>query len=74
MKDSYIGSPTGAGNPPGQHSPSYLSEKTTQGGNFVTDKTYRGGMHIGINESATVVGNQPKSTSTGTLKMHEGGI
>lgn len=63
----YAGSPTGGGNPPGKHSPSYLSDPGEGESNFNRNPSYRGDMHIGMNKTATDVGNQPKSTSTKTI-------
>lgn len=35
-----------------------------QHSNFMSAASYRGSMNIGINKTATEVGNQPKSSST----------
>lgn len=64
----YSGNPTGEGNPPGQYSPSYMKTMSSSDGHFVTDKSYRGSMHVGINESAKVVSNQPQETKKSTLE------
>jgi len=72
---SYMGSKTGSGNPPGKYSPGYTKHMDNGSeSHFVTNKSYRGGMHVGINESAKVVGNQPKQTSSKELSMHKGSI
>lgn len=63
----YTGSETGTGNPPGQHSEGYLNP-TESGDHFVSAKSYRGSMNVGISESATEVGNQPKENKTATLE------
>ena len=64
----YSGNPTGAGNPPGGYSKAYMTTKSGSGGHFVTDSGYQGSMNVGINASATVVGNQPKQSSSSTLE------
>ena len=66
----YVGSDTGEGNPPGKHSPNYLSEPTGEYAgpdHFVGKKSYRGDMNIGINNSATEADNQPKQSSSDSL-------
>lgn len=64
----YSGNPMGSGNPPGQYSKSYLTAKEGSDEHFVASKSYRGGMNVGVNETATEVGNQPKSTKTSSLE------
>ena len=64
----YTGTPTGSGNPPGQHSDGYLKSSGGEGGHFVEDSSYRGSMNIGINSAATNVGNQPKQDTDSSLE------
>jgi len=56
----YTGSPSGSGNPPGKHSPGYTSDPGAGAGNFNRKKSYRSDMHVGMSDTAPVVGNQPK--------------
>ena len=64
----YTGNEMGSGNPPGKYSSSYTSDPKTGTGNFNKSSGYRGDMHVGINDSAPVVGNQPKQTSTRSIE------
>ena len=64
----YAGNPTGEGNPPGKHSEGYL-KNPGNGGHFVSDKSYRGDMHVGeIKETPPFVGNQPQQNDKKTLE------
>ena len=63
----YTGNPGGGGNPPGKYSEKYLNE-VKSAGHFVTDASYRGSMHIGMSESASNGGNQPKQNSQSSLE------
>ena len=63
----YTGAPMGGGNPPGEHTDSYLADPGKGASNFVKNPSYRSGLHVGINETSTMVGNQPKDTSEGTI-------
>ena len=63
----YTGSPTGSGNPPGQYSKSYLSSSES-GGHFISSKGYRGSMNVGVNSTASEIGNQPKNSNSATLE------
>lgn len=68
----YTGSPSGAGNPPGHYSKGYLRDpKGMYGGkgHFVSNKSYRGDMHVGgIMETPPVVGNQPQERKSRSLE------
>lgn len=64
----YSGNAMGTGNPPGQHSKSYLSEQKGSNSHFTSNKSYRGSMHVGVNESAQEVGNQPKTHKESSLE------
>ena len=69
----YVGSDTGEGNPPGKYSKGYLSEPTGEykgGGHFVNDKSYRGSMHVGMNETASEIGMEPKMSKESGLESH----
>lgn len=65
---SYTGNPMGSGNPPGEHSDAYLKHMTSSDGHFQTKASYRSPMHVGMKESATMVGNQPKQKSTSSVE------
>ena len=64
----YTGNPTGSGNPPGEHRKAYLND-TGMGAAHFNNKSYRGNMHVGINEAATVVGNQPQQEGTENIEV-----
>jgi hypothetical protein len=56
-----VGNPTGSGNPPGEHSDSYLVPGEGSGeSHFNQNASYRSGGHVGINSKASDVGNQPE--------------
>lgn len=61
---SKVGSPTGAGNPPGEYSDSYLDNPGMDTSHFVDDKAYRGSMNVGRNESADIVGLKSEEESS----------
>lgn len=63
---SYTGSPTGTGNPPGEHSKGYL-KGGSDSGHFVSDGSYRGSMNVGVKASATEIGNQPEGAASQSL-------
>lgn len=65
----YAGSESGTGNPPGQYSKGYLSgTEGSNEGHFLSKKSYRGSMNVGISDTASQVGNQPKENKTASLE------
>lgn len=66
----YSGSPMGEGNPPGKYSKGYLGDHNSSG-HFTSDASYRGNMSVGVKESATEVGNQPKSAGSVSLASED---
>jgi hypothetical protein len=75
MKDmsKYTGDPMGSGNPPGAYRKAYTSDPGSGEGHFNRDESYRGSMHVDINESATEVGNQPKEQKSYDIKDYANG-
>ena len=63
----YSGNPTGEGNPPGEHSDSYLTSEMGANGHFVNDSSYKsfGGLEA---KGEGEVGNQPKDKSSKDLE------
>ena len=74
---SHAGSSTGTGNPPGEYSKGYLKSpygsEAGKDGHFVTGKSYRGSMNVGMGDTAQV--DKPRTERTlGLNSMYEGGI
>lgn len=63
-KAKYTGNPMGSGNPPGKYSEGYLADNEGMHSRFDNKKSYRSPMHVGMSETAPVVGNQPKESKS----------
>lgn len=61
----YTGNTSGAGNPPGKHSDSYLKSMQSKG-HFVDDSSYKNWG--GLSAPGGEVGNQPKQKSMSSLE------